>query len=62
MGLIIFLKNMKQYLSSDQYNYMKSGFFVLYFSENAWLKNVVSCAKSIPNVKEIHAILDELPS
>jgi hypothetical protein len=60
-GLIIFLKSMKQYLSSDQYNYMKSGFFVLYFSENSWLRSVVSCAKSIPNVKEIHAILDELP-
>lgn len=61
-GLIIFLKNMKQYLSSDQYNYMKTGFFVLYFSENAWLRSVVSCDKSIPNEKEIYAILDELPS
>jgi hypothetical protein len=61
-GLIVFLKNMKQYLSSDQYNYIKSGFFVLYFSENAWLRSVVSDVKSIPNEKEIHAILDELPS
>jgi hypothetical protein len=61
IGLIIFLKNMKQFLSSNQYNYMKNGFFKLYFSENAWLRSVVSRFKSIPSEAEIHVILDDLP-